>query len=52
LVDIVKPKIIYRKKNHFFAYDDFMMYSQKRKDSDFGAKILNSMEFSNYEWET
>jgi hypothetical protein len=48
LVDIAKPKIIYRrKKNHFFAYDGFMMYSQECKDSDFGAKILNSMEFSN-----
>ena len=29
LVDIAKPKIIYRrKKNHFFAYDSFLIDSQ------------------------
>jgi hypothetical protein len=53
LVDIARPNIIYRrKKNHFFAYDGFVMYSQECKDSDFNIKILNIMEFSNYQWET
>jgi hypothetical protein len=53
LVEIAKPRIIYRRgKNHLFAYDGFVMYSQKCSDEDFKAKILHAIEFSNYSWET
>ena len=53
LVDIAKPKIIYRRgKNHFFAFDGFAMYSQECNDGDFSQKILNTIEFSNSSWQT
>jgi hypothetical protein len=30
LVDIAKPRVIYRRgKNHIFAFDGFVMYSQE-----------------------
>ena len=53
LVDIAKPRIIYRRgKNHLFAYDGFVMYTQKCSDEDLKAKIIHAIEFSNYSWET
>jgi hypothetical protein len=36
LVEIAKPKIIYRTKRiHFFAYDGFVMFAFDWEDSDF-----------------
>ena len=53
LVDIARPRIIYRRrKNHFFAYNGFVMYCQECKDSDFNSRIMNAIELSNYQWET
>jgi hypothetical protein len=53
LVEIAKPRIIYRRgKNHIFAFDGFVMYSQRCSDEDFTAPIIPAIEFSNYSWET
>ncbi len=54
LVEIAKPRIIYRRgKNHLFAFDGFVMYSQKCSDENFKeAKVIHAAEFSNYAWET
>ncbi len=53
LVDIAKPRVIYRRgKNHIFAYDGFVMYSQDCRDGDFSATIIESIEFSNWSWAT
>jgi len=52
-VDKAKPKIIYKRgKNHFFAFDGFVMYSQEGEDKDFTQKILEATEFSNSVWQT
>jgi hypothetical protein len=53
LVEIATPKIIYRRKKfHFFAFDGFVMYSNKCSDADFkGQTIIEAMEFSNYFWQ-
>ncbi|UCE14175.1 MAG: hypothetical protein JSV04_03110 [Candidatus Heimdallarchaeota archaeon] len=51
LVEIAQPQIIYNVKNlHFFAYDGFIVYSLKCKDTDFGQRILKAEEFSNSIW--
>ena len=51
LVEIAKPKIIYhRNRMHFFAYDGFVMYTFECENSDFGQKVLEAIEFSNYQW--
>jgi hypothetical protein len=52
LVSLAKPKIIYRRgKNHFFAFDGFVMYSQECEDSDFlDSKVMETIELSNYAW--
>ena len=51
LVRIAKPRIIYRRKNvHFFAYDGFVMYTDQCDNSDFSQTIIDSIEFSNYQW--
>ena len=51
LVDIAKPKIIYRRKNmYFFAYDGFVMYCDQCDDKELSARILDAIEFSNYQW--
>lgn len=52
LVRVARPKIIYRRrKNHFFAFDGFVMYSQECSDGDFpGVRIVEAMELSNYAW--
>ena len=51
LVDIAKPQVIYHSRRmHFFAYDGFVMYTFECKNSDFSQKILEAIEFSNYQW--
>ena len=51
LLDIAKPRIIYhRGRMHFFAYDGFVMYTFQCKDNDFSQKVLDAIEFSNYQW--
>ena len=51
LVEIAKPRIIYhRNRMHFFAYDGFVMYTFECENSDFGQKVLEAIEFSNYQW--
>ena len=53
LVNIAKPRIIYRRgKNHLFAFEGFVMYSQMCSDEDFKATIIDATEFNNYNWET
>ncbi len=53
LVDIAMPKIIYRRgKNHIFAFDGFVVYSQECSDQDFRAQVIEAIEFSNYQWQT
>jgi hypothetical protein len=51
LVRIARPKIIYRRKNmYFFACDGFVMYCDQCEASDFTERILDTIEFSNYQW--
>ena len=51
LVEIAKPRIIYhRGRLHFFAYDGFVMYTFQCEDNDFSQKVVNAIEFSNYQW--
>ncbi len=52
LVRIAKPKIIYRRSNmYFFAFDGFVMYCDKCEASDFSQRIIDAIEFSNYQWQ-
>jgi hypothetical protein len=51
LVRMARPKIIYRRKNvYFFAYDGFVMYCDQCQATDFSERILDAIEFSNYQW--
>jgi len=51
LVDIAKPQIIYhRNRMHFFAFDGFVMYTFECEHSDFGQRVIEAIEFSNYQW--
>jgi len=51
LVEIAKPRIVYhRNRMHFFAYDGFVMYTFECEDSDFSQRVLEAIEFSNYQW--
>jgi len=51
LVRIARPRLIYRRKNmYFFAYDGFVMYFDQCQANDFSEKILDAIEFSNYQW--
>jgi hypothetical protein len=51
LVEIARPRIIYhRKRMHFFAFDGFVMYTFECEDRDFSQKVLDALEFSNYQW--
>ena len=51
LVEIAKPKIIYhRKRMFFFAYDGFVMYTFECEGSDFNQRVIDAIEFSNYQW--
>jgi len=53
LVDAAKPRFIYRRgKNHFFAFDGFLMYCQQCRDSDFSQRVIDSIELTNYQWQT
>jgi hypothetical protein len=52
LVGIAKPRVIYRRKKvYFFAFDGFVMYCDQCKNSDFTARIIDAIEFSNYPWQ-
>ena len=51
LVEIAQPRIIYhRKRMYFFAYDGFVMYTFECDNSDFTQKVIEAIEFSNYQW--
>ena len=51
LVAIAEPQIIYhRKRMHFFAYDGFVMYTFECDSRDFSQRVLEAIEFSNYQW--
>ena len=51
VVDIARPRIIYRRKNvYFFAFDGFVMYCDQCAESDFSQRIIDAIEFSNYQW--
>jgi hypothetical protein len=52
LVGIARPRIIYKRKNiYFFAYDGFVMYCDQCENNDFTARIIEAIEFSNYQWQ-
>ncbi len=51
LIRIARPRTIYRRKNmYFFAFDGFVMYCDQCESSDFSERILDAIEFSNYDW--
>jgi hypothetical protein len=51
LVRVARPKLIYRRKNmYFFAFDGFVMYCDQCEEHDFSEKIIDAIEFSNYQW--
>lgn len=50
LLDISRPRIIYRRKNmYFFAFDGFVMYCDQCENSNFTVRIIDAIEFSNYQ---
>ena len=52
LVGIARPRIIYKRKNvFFFAYDGFVMYCDQCESNDLTARIIDTIEFSNYQWQ-
>jgi hypothetical protein len=52
LIDLARPKIVYKRKNiFFFAYDGFVMYCDQCQREDFSARIIEAIEFSNYQWQ-
>lgn len=52
MVEIANPKRIYKVKNfYYFAFDGFVMYSDKCGDDEFGHReVIDAIEFSNYPW--
>ncbi len=51
LVEIAQPGVIYhRKRMHFFAYDGFVMYTFECDERDFSQRVIEAIEFSNYQW--
>ena len=51
LIQIAEPEIIYHTgRMHFFAYDGFVMYTFECKREDFSQRVINAIEFSNYQW--
>ena len=51
LVQIAKPEIIYHTgRMHFFAYDGFVMYTFECRREDFSQRLIDAIEFSNYQW--
>lgn len=51
LVEKAKPKIIYHRRMHFFAYDGLVMYTFECRDNDFKQRVLHAIEFSNRPWD-
>ncbi len=52
LLDIAKPRIVYRRKNmYFFAFDGFVMYCDQCDSKQISSRILDAIEFSNYQWQ-
>jgi hypothetical protein len=52
LVRTARPRIIYRRKNmYFFSFDGFVMYCDQCEAHDFSERIIDAIEFSNYEWQ-
>jgi hypothetical protein len=52
LVRTARPRIIYRRKNmYFFSFDGFVMYCDQCEAHDFSERILDAIEFSNYDWQ-
>jgi len=46
-----RPARIFRVKNmHFFALEGFVAYSLECEDTDFAAKVIPAIEFSNMPW--
>ena len=52
LVELAQPRIVYhRKRMHFFAFDDLVMYTFECINKDFlDKKVIHAIEFSNYQW--
>lgn len=52
MVEIANPKRIYKVKNfYYFAFDGFVMYSDKCGDTEFAHRVvIKAIEFSNYPW--
>lgn len=52
LIDFARPRVIYhRGKNHFFAFDGFVMYCQGCSDADFlKQRLFETIELSNEVW--
>ena len=51
LVQMVQPSVIYHvRRMHFFAHDEFVMYSLWCKSEDFSIKVIHAVEFSNSHW--
>lgn len=51
LVHIANPEIIYHTgRMHFFAYDGFVMYTFECRREDFSQRVIDAIEFSNYQW--
>ncbi|MFH2110156.1 MAG: hypothetical protein ABIJ47_02725 [Candidatus Bathyarchaeota archaeon] len=51
LVQVAKPRLIYHTgRMHFFSYDGFVVYTFQCRDEDFTQRVLQAVEFSNYQW--
>ena len=51
LIQIANPGIIYHTgRMHFFAYDGFVMYTFECRREDFAQRVIDAIEFSNYQW--
>ena len=51
LVQIAKPELIYHTgRMHFFAYYGFVMYTFECRREDFSQRLIDAIEFSNYQW--
>jgi hypothetical protein len=35
---------------YFFAYDGFVMYCDQIQPSDISMRVIDTIEFSNYQW--
>jgi hypothetical protein len=52
VVRIARPPIIYRRKNmYFFSFDGFVLYCDQCEARDFSERIIDAIEFSNYDWQ-